>query len=261
MSIMNNTAGNIDALKQGIRHEAIAKRKGMRESERAEAGARLGKLVISLLDNLQNESNGGSSCADSGAETSDANHSRTVSTNGSCDIDTDHTLNIETSTPIINPYSGDTAAAYVSMGTEVPTLGLLDELGKRGLRVLVPRLGSGRDIRWSEYGGKSGLREMPRTATGGLRPAEPDGRTLGPEAIADAGIVFIPAFAIDLDGTRLGRGGGWYDQVLGLCRPDALKIGVCWDWEFTDRHHAVPSESHDIAVDAALTPERFIRLR
>lgn len=155
---------------------------------------------------------------------------------------------------------GDTAAAYVSMGTEVPTLELLDELVAQGLRVLVPRLGSGRDIGWSEYAGENGLCEMPHTITGGLRPEEPSGTILRPEAIADAKLVFIPAFAVDLDGTRLGRGGGWYDQVLGLCRPDALKIGVCWDWEFIDRHDAVPHETHDIPVDAVITPERQIQL-
>ncbi|WEV65498.1 5-formyltetrahydrofolate cyclo-ligase [Bifidobacterium sp. ESL0764] len=155
---------------------------------------------------------------------------------------------------------GDTVAAYVSMWTEVPTLGLLDELAERRLRVLVPRLGKGRDIGWSEYYGESGLREMPHTATGGLRPAEPDGKVLEPNAIADASIVFIPAFAIDLDGTRLGRGGGWYDQVLKLCRSDALKVGVCWDFEFIDRHGAVPCEPHDIPVDAVMTDKRVIAL-
>ncbi|WEV59404.1 5-formyltetrahydrofolate cyclo-ligase [Bifidobacterium sp. ESL0728] len=211
---MDDNIGKIDACKQGMRHEAIGKRKEMSESQRAEAGKRLGKLAASLLNKL----------------------------------------------PTSDLKSGDTAAAYVSMGTEVPTLELLDELCERKLRVLVPRLGKGRDIGWSEYGGKSGLRKMPRTATGGLRPAEPGGKTLGPKAIADAKLVFIPAFAIDLDGTRLGRGGGWYDQVLGLCRTDMLKIGVCWDWEFIDRHDAVPHETHDIPVDVVMTDKRIIVL-
>ncbi|WEV64407.1 5-formyltetrahydrofolate cyclo-ligase [Bifidobacterium sp. ESL0732] len=212
---MNDNTGNIVVLKQGMRHEAIAKRKEVHESERAEAGKRLGKLAISLLDDSLT----------------------------------------------IDAKPGDTVAAYVSMGTEVPTLELLDELAGRRLRVLVPRLGKGRDIGWSEYYGESGLREMPHTATGGLRPAEPEGKVLGPNAIAHASIVFIPAFAIDLDGIRLGRGGGWYDQVLRLCRPDALKIGVCWDWEFIDDHGVVPRESHDMAVDAIMTPERLITLK
>ncbi|MDF7640414.1 5-formyltetrahydrofolate cyclo-ligase [Bifidobacterium sp. ESL0784] len=162
--------------------------------------------------------------------------------------------------PTVDLKPGDSAAAYVSMGTEVPTFELLDTLVQRGLRMLVPRLGKGRDIGWSEYDGKTGLRQMPHTATGGLRPAEPEGEILGPEAIADAKIVFIPAFAIDLDGTRLGRGGGWYDQVLGLCREDALKIGVCWDREFIDHHHAVPREEHDIPVDVIMTDKRIITI-
>ncbi|MDF7665507.1 5-formyltetrahydrofolate cyclo-ligase [Bifidobacterium sp. ESL0745] len=231
---MANDAETTLMLKQAMRHAAISKRKQIEAAARAEASIRLAENTKMLLDELSTD-----------------------------------TTKVVSPKPALSLFSGgepatfqpgDTAVAYVSMGTEVPTLGLLDALTGQKLRVLVPRLGRGRDIGWSEYCGKSGLRAMPRTAAGGLRPEEPEGEVLAPSAIADAKIAFIPAFAIDLDGTRLGRGGGWYDQVLGLCRSNTLKVGVCWDWEFIDRHDAVPCEAHDIPVDAIITPERLIRL-
>ncbi|WEV47140.1 hypothetical protein OZX62_02265 [Bifidobacterium sp. ESL0690] len=261
---MSGSTENIDTLKQNMRREAIGRRKEVGEDERAEAGVRLGELAAQLLNGLLNGQEGEDFRADIGPTTNEVNdvdHSVTIDTNDSNDIGINLSVPINTNwlTTALKP--GDMVAAYVSMGTEVSTFGLLDELDECELRVLVPQLGSGRDIGWSKYGGKSGLHKMPHTATGGLRPAEPDGKTLEPEAIADAKIVFIPAFAIDLDGTRLGRGGGWYDQVLGLCRADAIKIGVCWDWEFINRHGAVPREVHDIPVNTVITNKRIIILQ
>lgn len=273
---MGNESESIDTLKRGMRRKAIVRRKQVGESERAQVGVRLGELGASFLSGLSDETNrfnrpaspngsnaskrpygpGRSDESDkSDSEDSTSGIEKVNDANGSNAL-----CHIKANGAAFDVKPGDTAAAYISMGTEIPTLGLLDQLVKRRLRVLVPRLGTGRDIGWSEYAGESALREMPHTATGGLRPAEPDGRVLGPRALADAKIVFIPAFAIDLDGTRLGRGGGWYDRVLSLCRPDALKIGICWDFEFIDRHDAVPREIHDIAVDAVITDRRIITI-
>ena len=42
-----------------------------------------------------------------------------------------------------------TAACYVSMGTEISTMPLLSLFAQRGVRTLVPRLGSGAQIGWT----------------------------------------------------------------------------------------------------------------
>jgi 5-formyltetrahydrofolate cyclo-ligase len=180
--------------------------------------------------------------------------------------------------------SGETVAAYVSMGTEVPTDALLDMLVTKGLITLVPRLGRGRDIGWGEYRTHDDLLDMPRTKHGRLRPAEPEGPTLAADAIAAARVVFVPAFVIDAGGYRLGRGEGWYDRALTLRSPEALTVGICWDWELIadgesgcDPQHnnlcrrtepsmnapafRVPHEAHDVPVGMALTPSRTLICR
>ena len=63
-----------------------------------------------------------------------------------------------------------TVAAYISMGSEIPTLPMIAALQRRGMRVLVPRLGSGLDIGWGEMDDSNALETMPRTASGGIRP-------------------------------------------------------------------------------------------
>lgn len=143
--------------------------------------------------------------------------------------------------------AGSTVAAYVSMGHEVPTTPTLDDWRARGLDILVPRLGSGLEIGWGYYGGSKALQAMPRTTTGGLRPAEPDGCVFGPERLARAEVILIPAFAVDSQLFRLGRGAGWYDRALLHRSPRAVLLAVCWPWEMTTQ--PLPRNAHDIPVD------------
>jgi 5-formyltetrahydrofolate cyclo-ligase len=143
-----------------------------------------------------------------------------------------------------------TLAAYVSMGTEIPTMPMIAALQQRSMRVLVPRLGSGLDIGWSELGDADVLESMPRTASGGMRPREPHSRVLGPDALHEASMIFVPALAVDGSNMRLGRGGGWYDRALTERGPHARIVAICWPWERTSE--PLPCESHDVAVDEVL---------
>lgn len=149
-----------------------------------------------------------------------------------------------------------TVAAYVSMGTEIETRPLLGLLLERGVRVLVPRLGRGLDVGWSELAALDGLRDPGRCGGGSRRPAEPvDAPVLeSAEALRDVDLVLLPALAVSTaNGARLGRGGGWYDRALTAMARNCGLVAVCWPWEVTDR--ALPSEPHDVPVDAVLTPD------
>lgn len=156
--------------------------------------------------------------------------------------------------------SGATVAAYVPMGSEIDVTPLLDQVLARGLRLLVPMLGGGMDVGWGELASTADLRQV---AQGRTRPDEPDHtRTLGMEALHDAAVVVVPALGVDTHGTRLGRGGGWYDRALEHKERHAPAIAVCWPWEVADGlADPLPHETHDLPVDGVLTPEGLRMLR
>ncbi|GAA4140503.1 5-formyltetrahydrofolate cyclo-ligase [Actinomadura keratinilytica] len=138
-----------------------------------------------------------------------------------------------------------TIAAYVSIGAEPDTQGLLFALWKRGAYVLLPRLLPDSDLDWASYEGPDSLAPGPR---GLLEPTEP---SRGPDAVASADVVLVPAVAVDRTGMRLGRGGGSYDRALARVGPAILTVALLYEGELVD---TLPAEPHDQRVRAAVTP-------
>jgi 5-formyltetrahydrofolate cyclo-ligase len=133
-------------------------------------------------------------------------------------------------------------AAYVGVGTEPPTQPLLGALVHRGVSVLLPVV-VGDSLDWARYDGPAGL----VTSARGL--LEPTGARLGPAALADAGVVLVPALAVDERGHRLGRGAGHYDRALA--GSNARLVAVVFD---DDVVPSVPAEPHDVGMHGVLTP-------
>lgn len=143
-----------------------------------------------------------------------------------------------------------TVATYLSFGTEPATTGIAYALWKRGTYVLAPRLLPDNDLEWASYEGPDDLR---RGTHGGPEPTEP---SRGADAVRSAGIVLVPALAVDATGLRLGRGGGSYDRVLARLHPNTLTIALVYDDELVPE---LPAEPHDRRVRAALTPAGGLR--
>jgi 5-formyltetrahydrofolate cyclo-ligase len=146
-----------------------------------------------------------------------------------------------------------TVAAYLSVGTEPDTRGLVYALWKRGTYVLLPLLQPDDDLDWASYEGPASLAAGPR---GLLEPTEPP---RGVNAVTSADLVIVPALAVDRGGMRLGRGGGSYDRALarvGACVPT---IALIYDDELLDE---VPAGALDQPVRMVAQPrEGIIRLR
>ncbi|MEU8797282.1 5-formyltetrahydrofolate cyclo-ligase [Spirillospora sp. NPDC048819] len=154
--------------------------------------------------------------------------------------------------PVPEVEMAGTVAAYVSIGTEPDTRGLLFALWKRGTYVLLPRLLPDGDLDWASYEGPDSLVPGPR---GRLEPSEPP---RGPGAVASADVVLAPALAADRTGMRLGRGGGSYDRALARVGPAILTVALLYDQELLQ---TVPAEPHDQRVRAAVTPSQgLVRL-
>jgi 5-formyltetrahydrofolate cyclo-ligase len=69
-------------------------------------------------------------------------------------------------------------------------------------------------------------------------------------------LILVPGIAFDLHGRRLGRGKGYYDQLLRALR--GTTCGVAFDQQIVDE---IPIAPHDVPLDCILTPTRWVNLR
>lgn len=84
-------------------------------------------------------------------------------------------------------------------------------------------------------------------ATGSSGIEEPTGEYFTDYATLD--FIAVPGVAFDLKGNRLGRGKGYYDQLLPRI-PSAYKAGICFPFQLVEE---VPAESFDIRMDIIIT--------
>lgn len=139
-----------------------------------------------------------------------------------------------------------TVCAYLPVGSEPGSGEFVDALSDLCAEVLLPVTAAGADkpLSWGRY--------VPGTlvaARFGL--LEPPGPWLPPETITRADLVLVPALAVDRNGVRLGRGGGFYDRSLALCAAGTPLVAVVRDDEVVDD---LPHDPHDVRVTHALTP-------
>lgn len=121
-------------------------------------------------------------------------------------------------------------AAFVPLRTEPGSKELLDELVRRGVRVLVPVTLPDRDLDWVEVPG-----DVPLTV----------------DAVAGVDAVLVPALAVARDGTRLGRGGGSYDRALRRVPAGTTIAALVYDSEVLAH---LPRDEWDVGVTAYVTP-------
>jgi 5-formyltetrahydrofolate cyclo-ligase len=68
-------------------------------------------------------------------------------------------------------------------------------------------------------------------------------------------LILVPGVAFDPHGRRLGRGKGYYDQLLAGLR--GVMCGVAFDQQIA---REVPVSPHDVRMNCILTPTRWIGL-
>ena len=66
-------------------------------------------------------------------------------------------------------------------------------------------------------------------------------------------VLFVPLIGFSAEGDRLGQGGGHYDRWLAD-HPGRIAIGLAWDVQLVA---VLPTEPHDIALNAVITPTRI----
>jgi len=145
--------------------------------------------------------------------------------------------------------SAQTVFAFASFRTEVDTTPFLQWCLERGVTVGTPR------IEGPHHMEAYALADLDTDFVSGrhLIPEPRDGLARIDPALID--VVILPGSAFDERGGRLGYGGGFYDTFLGRLRPEAPRIGVCFEAQLVDE---VPRAAHDLCVDLVVTEERLI---
>jgi 5-formyltetrahydrofolate cyclo-ligase len=159
------------------------------------------------------------------------------------------------------PGPGGLVGAYASYRHVPPTWPVIEALCQAGRRVLVPAAGAAlTELTWAEVpsaawaAAASREREAP-----GLVPPEPPGPRLPAAVLADAGLVIVPALAVDHSGTRLGQGGGWDDRSLLHVPPGVPVVALVNEAELLPPG-TLPREAHDRPATHALTPRGLVAL-
>lgn len=149
-----------------------------------------------------------------------------------------------------NLCQGQLVTCFVSMATEPPTAQLRAKLHELEKDVVLPIMKPGNSLLW----GFDGV-DLVKNSFGIFEPlpAEID--------LSSASAILIPALRVGKDGTRLGRGAGYYDRALAKVPLHAaggpVRICLVFDDEVDD---SVPSEAHDELVDVIVTPSLVIHV-
>ena len=83
-------------------------------------------------------------------------------------------------------------------------------------------------------------------------------------AIEDCDAVLVPGVAFGKDGSRVGRGKGYYDKALAFLtegsrpRPPVL-FGICHDFQIVEtlQHSPLAAKDRDIPMDAVVSPTKI----
>jgi 5-formyltetrahydrofolate cyclo-ligase len=135
--------------------------------------------------------------------------------------------------------------AYVAAENEIPTAQLVEEAFQAHRDVYLPaERGEVALVHWHcgepLVAGRSGISEP---ATG--LPAVP----------GDTAVALIPLVAWDVKGTRVGRGGGFYDRLFVVVSPRIPRIGLAYEFQEVQD---LPRDPWDLPLDYVITERRIV---
>lgn len=170
------------------------------------------------------------------------------------DVMTDRAVELFLDLPEVR--AARTIAGFVSTRSEISTAKLLDELRKRNVDVVLPRVSTGLIPPRLRFHRAKERDELVFGIFGLLEPS-PD----CPEVAAhEIDVFMVPGLVFDDRGARIGYGGGYYDELGAFVRahPNATTarfIGYAFDFQVVE---TCPSGEWDVPLDTIITDERVI---
>ena len=139
---------------------------------------------------------------------------------------------------------------YHATAEEIDPSGALDTFRRLGATICLPRIVGAGALVLHRVDEIDGLEEGPH----GIRQPSVDSPIIDPVSID---LAIVPGVAFDVDGARVGYGGGYYDRLLPRI-PHATWVGFAYDEQLlTD----IPHEAHDAHMHIIVTPSQVLQTR
>jgi 5-formyltetrahydrofolate cyclo-ligase len=142
---------------------------------------------------------------------------------------------------------------YVNFRSELETLELIQLCLSKGKRVVVPLVDASAvsmiplQIKDPEKDLVPGYYGIP----------EPDPQKSLRIAAREIDAAIIPGSVFDINGGRLGYGGGYYDRFLVNDAPQAKRVGFAFEMQVIEN---VPVQPHDQPLDILITEKRIVNI-
>lgn len=133
-------------------------------------------------------------------------------------------------------------AAYWSVSIEMATDGIINFFHRLGAHRYLPAVTGEGTMEFRHWQGEA-LSQDPM----GIPSPPANADMLDPSRIS---LMLVPLRGFDMQGARLGTGGGYYDRFLSRTQNPPL-LGLAFDEQLLDE---VPTVATDVRLDAVLTP-------
>ncbi|HVM95601.1 MAG TPA: 5-formyltetrahydrofolate cyclo-ligase [Candidatus Acidoferrales bacterium] len=134
---------------------------------------------------------------------------------------------------------------YLSNENEVPVSGLFPEIIESGRLLFLPASNSRQSLKRWRPGDP-----LAKGPGGVLEPVGGDSASPASPTLA-----LVPLVGWDLDGTRLGRGGGFYDRLFREMREGVYRVGVGYEFQCWP---SLPSDPWDVKLHSVITERRIV---
>lgn len=147
----------------------------------------------------------------------------------------------------LGEFSSGAVLLYAALPTEANLWGLVSRCPR--FQFALPRVisekGAAPEMECWVFGDRD--RDLAPGAYGIEEPLPDRCEAIGVDALD---VVIVPALGYTVAGARLGKGGGYYDWLLGQPSCRARTLGVCFACQLMDE---LPIEAHDQGVDQVIT--------
>ena len=141
---------------------------------------------------------------------------------------------------------------YISFGKEVDTHNIIEHAVASGKEVCVPRVIS--RLKGMRALKINSLDELELSNYGILEPKDNSEEV----SVENMDLAVIPGLAFDLQGGRIGYGGGFYDRFFSNADINIKKIALAYEFQILE---GIPLEDHDIAIDGIITENSFKNIK